>query len=93
MNKFARTIQIRKLKKALERMAFISLIADIAISIVTLISLKVGQSYTVGILFVINYLLTIIVIISLILIFSIAILSQHEKLSKVLSFFRFWNKR
>jgi hypothetical protein len=87
-NRFSRLIT--KLKKALERMAFVSLIADIAISTVTLISLRIGQSYTVGILFVINYILTIIVAISLILIFSIAILSHHEKLLKAFSFFRFW---
>lgn len=70
-------------------MAFISLIADIAISFVTLLSLKIGQSYTVGTLFVINYILTGIVAISLVLIFSIAILSHSDRILKILSFFRF----
>lgn len=85
-----RKIKVKRLKKALSIMAFISLIADIAISTVTLISLRIGESYTISILFVINYILTVIVAISLILIFCIAILSHSARILKILYFFRFW---
>lgn len=83
-------IKMKKLRKALERTAFASLIADICISIITLISLKVGKSYTVGILFLFNYILTVIVAVSLILMAYIVILSHGHKISRILGFFRFW---
>ena len=78
-----------KLKKALERTAFASLIADICITAITLISLKVGKSYTIGILFIFNYVLAIIVSVSLILMAYIAILSHGHKISKIIGLFRF----
>lgn len=87
--RYADTLRIKKLKKALERTAFASLIADICISAITLISLKVGKSYTVGILFVFNYILTVIVAVSLVLMAYILILSHGNKISKIISLFRF----
>ncbi|HIH50653.1 MAG: hypothetical protein ABSE71_04590 [Candidatus Micrarchaeaceae archaeon] len=81
--------KIKRLKKALEKTAFASLIADIGISAITLISLKIGTSYTIGILFVINYILAVIVAVSLVLMAYIAILSHGHKLSKIVRLFRF----
>jgi formate hydrogenlyase subunit 3/multisubunit Na+/H+ antiporter MnhD subunit len=81
--------RIGKLKKALERTAFASLIADICITAITLISLEIGKSYTIGILFIFNYILTIIVAVSLILMAYIAILSHSHRISKIIGLFKF----
>lgn len=81
--------KIGKLKKALERTAFASLIADICISAITLISLKVGKSYTIGILFIFNYILAVIVAVSLILMAYILLLSHTHKISKIIRLFKF----
>lgn len=81
--------KIKRLKKALERTAFASLIADICITAITLVSLKVGKSYTIGILFIFNYILTVIVAVSLILMAYITLLTHSHKISKIISLFRF----
>ncbi len=88
-----RYVTLLKLKKALGRTAFASLIADIAISAVTVISLKTGQAYTIGIIFILNYILTAIVVVALVLMFLIAILTQRRKISKAFLLFRFRNWR
>lgn len=83
------TDRIKRLNKALERTAFASLIADICISAVTVISLKIGEKYTIGIIFILNYILTAIVVIALILMALIAIFSHYGKFSRIMSVFRF----
>ncbi len=84
--------KVQFLKKTLERVAFASLVADIAISITTLASLWLGQAYTVGVLFVINYILIVIVAISLALMFSIGYLLHSHRLGWIIHFFRFNSK-
>lgn len=73
-------------------MAFISLFADIAISTITVLSLKFGELYFVGLLFIINYLLTVIVVISLIFIFGVFFFSHYRKVVRAFEFFRFEDK-
>jgi len=91
-NSNKRQSRIQKLKKALGVTAFVSLIADICISAITLISLKVDKSLLIGILFVFNYILTAIVIIALIFMLLILIISHYHRLSKIISLFRFKTK-
>lgn len=84
--------RVQQLKKTLERVAFASLMVDIAISITTLASLWLGQRVTVGILFIINYILTIIVAISLALMFLIGYLLHSHRFGWIMHFFRFKSK-
>jgi uncharacterized membrane protein len=73
--------RIKSLKKIVERVAFISLIADIAIATVTLVSLNTGRSgITLETIFLLNYILTAIVIIAVILFVSIFLLSYYDKM-------------
>jgi len=72
----------------LEKTAFASLIADICISVITVVTLKVGAKYTVGILFVVNYILTAIVVIALVLMAYIAMLQHYTKVQKVIRLFK-----
>lgn len=81
--------RIRRLKKALERTAFASLIADICISTITLVSLEVGTSYTIGVLFIVNYILAVIVAVSLVLMAYIAVLSHGRRIARLVRAFRF----
>jgi formate hydrogenlyase subunit 3/multisubunit Na+/H+ antiporter MnhD subunit len=91
MNKHARTIS--KLKDALAKTAFASLIADICISTLTLLSLKIGKSYTLSILFFVNYILTGIVIIALLLMVAIFILANKDKVDRVIFTFKLKDRR
>jgi hypothetical protein len=85
---FKLTLRIKKLKWMLEKTAFASLIADICISAITLVTLKVGAKYTVGVLFIVNYILTAIVVIALILMAYIASLQHYTSIKKILRLFK-----
>ncbi|MDE1860309.1 MAG: hypothetical protein KGH72_01175 [Candidatus Micrarchaeota archaeon] len=70
----------KNLKKLLEIIAYASIIIDICISVVTLISLKIGREYTAGIISLLGYVLTGIVI-STIVSIAISTLSRCYGLS------------
>ena len=84
--------KIRRLNKALEKVAFASLIADMCIAAVTVASLKVGVQATVGIVFILNYILTAIVIFAIVLFVAVGWLMHYNRISKVISLFRFSDK-
>ncbi|MDE1850896.1 MAG: hypothetical protein KGH71_06260 [Candidatus Micrarchaeota archaeon] len=81
--------KVRRLKKALERTAFASLVADIFISALTVFSLGVDTPYTIDVLFVVNYILTIIVVVALALMGYIAVLTHSHRIARVIELFRF----
>ncbi len=76
-------IHIKKLKRWLEILAFLSLIADTAISILTFVSLKFGEKYTLKILFLVNYILSGIVVASLACFILLGIFLHYDKLLKL----------
>jgi len=72
--------RIERLKKIFERIAYMSLIVDIAIAIVTLISLNYSRTSLTGVIFLLNYVLTAIVIISISVFVAILLLSHYDKI-------------
>ena len=84
MHKKAKT-HIKKLKRWLEILAFLSLIADTAISILTFISLKFGEKYTLKILFLVNYVLSGIVVASLVCFILLGVLMHYDKFLKLIN--------
>ena len=84
MPKKAKT-HIKNLKRWLEILAFLSLIADTAISILTFISLKFGEKYTLNVLFLVNYILSGIVVASLVCFILLGIFMHYGKLLKLIN--------
>jgi hypothetical protein len=69
-----------KLKKLLERVAFASLIVDISIAIVTLISINFAKLNLLQFQLILNYVLTFIVIIAVGLFAILLAISHYQKL-------------
>jgi hypothetical protein len=73
--------RVKKIKRAIEKVAFISLIADIAIAITTIISLNTGHDgITIETIFILNYLLTVIVIIAVVLFAALFLLIHYDRM-------------
>ncbi len=89
VRKFRHIVMIKRLRGLLDKVAFVSLIADICISTITLLSIDIGRARTVDILFLFNYALTAIVVVSIVLMAYIAVLMHYDKLWGVLRLFRF----
>ena len=83
------SVMLKRLERALTLTAYASLVADIAISAVTVISLRVGQQYTIGAIFVLNYILTCIVVVALLVMAALAVVKHRKRLSWILRFFSF----
>ncbi len=75
---------IKRLKHSLQILAFLSLIADTAISILTFISLEIGKKYVIDMLFMVNYVLSGIVIASVALFITLGIVYHYEKVLKLM---------
>jgi hypothetical protein len=69
-----------KLKKLLERVAFASLIVDISIAIVTLISINFAKLNLLQLQLILNYVLTFIVIIAVGLFAILLAISHYQRL-------------
>ena len=69
----------RKLRKLLEKIAFASLIVDVAIAVVTLISINFSEIPTTEVIAFLNYVLTIIVIVTVIVFVTMMLLLHREK--------------
>lgn len=72
--------RIERLKKIFERVAYASLIVDIAIAIVTLISLNASRTNLTTVIFLLNYVLTAIVLISVSVFVAILLFSHYDKI-------------
>ncbi len=75
--------RVQKARKALERIAYGSLIIDILISLTTLVSLQINSFSSVNeIIELLSYALTAIVMVSLALFLEILLITHYQKLSE-----------
>ena len=75
---------IKRLKHSLRFLAFLSLIADTAISILTFLSFEIGKKNTINLLFMVNYILSGIVVVSVALFIALGIIYHYEKVMKLM---------
>jgi hypothetical protein len=68
------------MKKLLDRVAYVSLFFDIAIAMITLVSLKILSANLSAVLAYVNYGLTFIVLLSVLLFVLITVLSYYDKI-------------
>ncbi len=80
MDEKQRLKRIEHVKRVLDRVAYISLFFDMAIAMITLISLKALSTSLSAVLEYVNYGLTLIVLISVFLFVLITVLSYYDKL-------------
>ena len=80
MNEKERLKRIEHIKAVLDRVAYISLFFDIAIALITLVSLRELSTNLSTALVYVNYGLTFIVIISVFLFILITVLSYYDRL-------------
>ncbi|MDE1810966.1 MAG: hypothetical protein KGH66_02920 [Candidatus Micrarchaeota archaeon] len=72
---------LAKLKKWFDKVAYVSLAADIAIAAVTLVYLNTSSPNLLSLQLILNYVLTVIVVISLAILASIGALTLYMRLS------------
>ncbi|HVC58451.1 MAG TPA: hypothetical protein VND15_03180 [Candidatus Acidoferrales bacterium] len=82
--------RIERLRGWFDRVAYISLIADIAIAIVTLIYVNTSAANLLNLQLILNYVLTIIVVISLAILGSMGALHIYMRLSSTKGGSRLW---
>jgi len=78
-------IKVERLKKSLEKVAFISLFFDIAIAVVTLVTLNTGKlQITDALITLLNYALTIIVIVSVVIFAAILTIKHYQDVEEII---------
>ena len=84
--------RIHRIKKLLDRIAYISLFFDVAIAMITLLSIRIFIYEPATLLAYVNYGLTVVVLIGAFLFLLITVLSYYDKIYDAISM-RMFRKR